>query len=211
MQVFRCDSGHDIASCAAIIKKQKGVVVFPTDTIYGIGCDPYSDAAVERIFAIKGRREDKPLPVLVAGMQVAEELVDLGDVGRRLAERFWPGALTIVAPLKDKKISAKVTGGKKDSLAVRVPANRCVLALLQECRCLVGTSANLSGGKPSSTAEQVLRQSGLQGYDALLADDRPLAGRQSTIVDITATGAKPTIVRHGAVSASDIDAALAGA
>lgn len=206
MRVLECGSADDVAACSAIVK-DGGVVVFPTDTVYGIGCDPYNDAAVEMIFAIKGRDERKPLPVLVASVDATAGMVDLGETGRRLAARFWPGALTIVAPLVDSRISARVTAGR-GSLAVRVPANRCALALLQECGSLVGTSANLSGGRPSTTARQI-QESGLRGYDALLADSAPLAGKESTIIDIT-TRTKPTIVRHGAVSAGDIYAALAG-
>jgi L-threonylcarbamoyladenylate synthase len=199
---FNCPDG--IAQCAAIVKKG-GVIVFPTDTIYGIGCDPWNDAAVGRIFSIKGRDEGKPLPVLVSDVRTAEKLADLGETGRLLASRFWPGALTIVAPLLDNRgVSGKVTAGKK-SLAVRVPANDCTLALLKQCSFIVGTSANLSGKKTCMTARQV-RESGLEGYDALLAVTGALGGKESTIVDIT--GPKPTIARHGAIAASDIDAVL---
>ncbi|HEX6068045.1 MAG TPA: Sua5/YciO/YrdC/YwlC family protein, partial [Nitrososphaera sp.] len=92
------DSG--IQRCAQIVK-DGGVVVFPTDTVYGIGCDPHNDAAVRRVFSIKDREEKKPLPVLVGSVDDAEKIVTLGQKGRALAERLWPGALTIVAPLKD--------------------------------------------------------------------------------------------------------------
>ena len=201
MPEFYCPEG--MAQCAAIVKKG-GVIVFPTDTIYGIGCDPYNGAAVGRIFSIKGRDEGKPLPVLVSDIKVAERLVDLGKAGRLLASRFWPGALTIVAPLLDSRVSDKVAAGKK-SLAVRVPANDCALALLKQCSFIVGTSANLSGKKPCTTAQQV-KESGLEGYDALLASSETLAGKESTIIDVT--GPKPTIIRHGAIAASEIDAIL---
>jgi L-threonylcarbamoyladenylate synthase len=196
---FNCPDG--IAQCATIVKKG-GVIVFPTDTIYGIGCDPFNDAAAGRIFSIKGRDEGKPLPVLVSDVRTAERLVDLGETGRLLASRFWPGALTIVAPLLDSRVSGRVTAGKK-SLAVRVPANDCTLALLKQCGFIVGTSANLSGKKPCMTVRQV-KESGLAGYDALLADTGALAGKESTIVDITTP--KPTIARHGAIADSDINA-----
>ncbi|MEW5840513.1 L-threonylcarbamoyladenylate synthase [Nitrososphaera sp.] len=203
-----CSSPSDVSECARLVKAG-GVVVFPTDTVYGIGCDPYDSRAVARVFEIKGRDERKPLPVLVADVHVAESLVELGGAGRRLAALFWPGALTIVAPLKDKKISPRVTAGK-DSLAVRVPANDCVLALLRQCRMLVGTSANPSGGGSCRTARQVAES--LSGYDALLAAEKDGtatggAGVESTIVDITG-GSKPTIARQGAVPADAIMAAL---
>src|SRR5687767_1602925 len=125
-KVYSC-SGDAVARCASVVKGG-GVVVFPTDTIYGIGCDPYNDSPVERVFAIKGRDEKKPLPVLAYSTKDAEKIVSLGAAGRALAKKYWPGALTIVAPVADRRISRRVTAGGK-SLAVRVPANECVLSL----------------------------------------------------------------------------------
>src|ERR671927_272051 len=130
-QVFQC-SEKAVAGCALVIRNG-GVVVYPTDTIYGIGCDPYNDLAVKRIFTIKGRDEKKPLPVLTDSMQNAERIVSLGMTGRRLAGKYWPGALTIVAPITDRRISPLIMAGSSN-LAVRVPANDCVLMLLNHCR-----------------------------------------------------------------------------
>ncbi|NWG37251.1 L-threonylcarbamoyladenylate synthase [Nitrososphaera sp.] len=194
-----------IERCAQIVKAG-GVVVFPTDTVYGIGCDPHNDAAVRRVFAIKGREEKKPLPVLAASIGDAEKIVILGPRGRALAEKFWPGALTIVAPLKDRKISQGVTAGK-DSLAVRVPANRCVLGVLKICKYLVGTSANQSGMPAPRDAQSVLKS--LSGFDAILADRELPAGRESTVVDASGPDAK--IVRQGAISQDAIRKVLADA
>ena len=187
-------SADGISLCASIVK-DGGVIVFPTDTIYGIGCDPFNDAAVGRIFAAKGRDEKKALPVLVGSIAAAEKLATLGRTGKALARKFWPGALTVVAPLADRNISAKVTASRP-SLAVRMPANSCVLSLLEKCEYLVGTSANLSGQKSSKTAQQVLA-SGLKGYDAILVGNDELVGTESTIIDIC--GPKPTIARAGAI------------
>lgn len=186
------DSG--IQRCAQIVK-DGGVVVFPTDTVYGIGCDPHNDAAVRRVFSIKGREEKKPLPVLVGSVDDAEKIVTLGQKGRALAERFWPGALTIVAPLKDVKMSPGVTAGK-NSLAVRVPANRCTLGVLKICKYLVGTSANLSGKASTKDAQSVWES--LSGFDAILVDNEQLGGIESTVVDVSGPDAK--IVRQGAIS-----------
>jgi L-threonylcarbamoyladenylate synthase len=191
-----------MAQCAKIVRSG-GVIVFPTDTVYGIGCDPYNDAAVKRIFEIKGRGEKKPLPVLAASLADAEEIVLLGAKGRALAEKFWPGALTIVAPLKDSRISQGVTAGK-DSLAVRVPANKCVLGVLKACMYLVGTSANPSGRPAPRDAQSVIRS--LSGFDAILVDREPAGGKESTVVDVS--GPCPTIVRHGAVAADEIGKVL---
>lgn len=181
------------------------MLVFPTDTVYGIGCDPYNDAAVRRVFEIKGREEKKPLPVLIGSIDDAESVVLLGAYGRTLAEKFWPGGLTIVAPLKDSKISVGVTAGN-DSLAVRVPANRCILSVLKTCRYLVGTSANPTGKGASKDAQSVLQS--LSGFDAILVDNEPLGGRESTLVDLS--GSIPRIGRQGAIDADEIRKVLEG-
>lgn len=179
--------------------KSGGVVVFPTDTIYGIGCDPYNYNAVRRIFEIKGRDEKKPLPVLVRDVGDAEKIVSLGNAGKAFAEKYWPGALTIVAPIIDKRISQVVTAGAT-SLAVRMPANSCILSLLEHCKYLVGTSANRSGEKPLKSAQEVL-DSSLDGYDALLDGGQTKVGIESTIVNITGS---PRILREGAIKASEV-------
>jgi len=195
-QVLGCTGG--IQKCASIVKSG-GVVVFPTDTIYGIGCDPRNDSAVERIFAIKGRDEKKPLPVLAYSLEGAEKIASLGRVGRPLAKKYWPGALTIVAPLIDKNISHRVTVGS-NSIALRVPANSCTLSLLKYCKYLVGTSANLSGEKPSKSAKEVM-SSRLDSFDALL-DGGIVGGVESTIVDMT--GTEPKILREGAIKSGEV-------
>jgi L-threonylcarbamoyladenylate synthase len=200
-QIFQC-SEDEVARCALLIKSG-GVIVFPTDTIYGIGCDPYNDSAVKRIFTIKGRNEKKPLPVLTYSTQDAESIVLLGRTGRMLAKRYWPGALTIVAPIIDRTISPKVVAGSS-SLAVRVPDNKCILLLLSHCRYLVGTSANLSGEAAMKSAQEVL-DSGLEGYDALLYGGRAENGMESTIVDV---GGKPKILREGAIKSREVSVLL---
>lgn len=197
LEIFTC-SDEAAARCASVLKGG-GVVVFPTDTIYGIGCDPYMDSAVERIFAIKWRDEKKPLPVLAYSTQDAEKIVSLGAAGRILASKYWPGALTIVAPVIDQRISPRVTAGG-NSLAVRVPGNKCALSLLQQCIYLVGTSANQSGEMALKSAQEVL-DSSLHGYDALLDGGSVENGVESTIVDITD---KPRILREGAIKSKEV-------
>jgi L-threonylcarbamoyladenylate synthase len=196
-QVFKC-TGDAVAKCASLVKKG-GVVVFPTDTIYGIGCDPYNDQAVDRIFSIKGRDENKPLPVLAYSIEDVERIVSLGDDGMTLGNKYWPGALTIVASISDQKISRKVTAGSQ-SLAVRIPANECVLSLLKRCKYLVGTSANTSGEKPLKSAREVMASS-LVGYDMLLDGGPAELGVASTIVEITDA---PKILREGAIKSKEI-------
>ena len=196
-KIFKC-SEDAVATCALVVKNG-GVVVYPTDTIYGIGCDPYNDLAVKRIFILKGRNEKKPLPILTYSMQDAERIVSLGRTGRTLAEMYWPGALTIVAPIIDRRISPRIMAGSP-SLGVRVPANNCVLMLLSHCIYLVGTSANLSGERVLKSAQEVL-DSQLDGYDALLDGGTVEKGIESTIVSVEG---KPKILREGAIKSREI-------
>ncbi|MGC2574746.1 MAG: Sua5/YciO/YrdC/YwlC family protein, partial [Candidatus Nitrosopolaris sp.] len=92
--IYRCCKRSEILKCASIVKTG-GVIVYPTDTVYGIGCDPYSDEAVERIFAIKGRNKANPFPILASNIEDIEKITSLGENAKRLAMAFWPGALTI--------------------------------------------------------------------------------------------------------------------
>lgn len=179
-------------------------MVFPTDTVYGIGCDPYNEEAAERIFKIKKRHREKALPVLVSDQRKAEKLVDLGEKGRFLASKYWPGPLTIVAPLLDHSISSKVTAST-GRLGVRVPANECALSLLGRCGQVIGTSANLTGSPPPQSAQEVL-DSGLEGCDVLLDGGKVETGKESTIVDIT----NLAIIREAAISAQEILDAIGG-
>jgi L-threonylcarbamoyladenylate synthase len=196
-KIFHCSESAAVV-CAQIVRNG-GVVVYPTDTIYGIGCDPYNDLAVRRIYAIKGRKENKPLPVLTYSIQDAERLVSLGPIGRMLAMRYWPGALTIIAPLIHRRISPRIMGDSSN-LAVRVPADKCILLLLSHCNYLVGTSANMSGDEAPKSAEEVLH-SPLRGYDALLDGGTVEKGLESTIVSVEG---KPKILREGAIRSMEV-------
>jgi L-threonylcarbamoyladenylate synthase len=199
-QIVSCTDIDGISRCASLVKAG-GVIVFPTDTIYGIGCDPYNDSAVARIFRIKRRDEKKPLPLLTYSIQDAEKIVLLGRAGRILTQKFWPGALTIVASVIDHRISPRVAAGNP-SLAVRMPANNCILSLLKHTKFLVGTSANLSGKKSLKSAREVI-DSPLNGFDVLLDGGAVVGGIASTIIDIVAE-AKPLILREGAIKSREV-------
>jgi L-threonylcarbamoyladenylate synthase len=196
--IYRCCKGPEILKCASIVKTG-GVVVYPTDTVYGIGCDPYLDEAVERIFEIKGRNKGNPFPILASNIEDIEKIAILGKIGKRLAMIFWPGALTIICTLTDARISTKVTAGKA-TVGVRVPNNKCAIALLKHCKYLVGTSANNSGEKPCNSISEVILSS-LRGFDAILEGGSTKQG-ESTILDLS--GPIPKIAREGAISSKEI-------
>jgi L-threonylcarbamoyladenylate synthase len=192
--ILKCNERKDITKCASIVKNG-GVIVFPTDTLYGLGCDPYNEKAVEKIFDIKNRDNFNPLPILASSITDIERIVSLGNTGRKLAQIYWPGALTIIVPLLDQEISYNLRSGKM-SIGVRIPNNICALWLLKGCKYLTGTSANKSGEPACKSSSEVLSSS-LRGFDVILDGGTIEGGVQSTIVDLT--GKYPKIIREGAI------------
>lgn len=184
---------------ASKIVRDGGVVGYPTDTVYGIGCNPFDGAAVSRVFQIKQRR-GKPLPVLCESLDSAAQLVYLNRKATKLGRHFWPGALTIVAPVKELRFPTELTGGK-DTLAVRVPGNSCARSLIRKCGgSLVGTSANISGSGSPITAEQIRRS--LIGIDALIDSGDATGEGESTIVEVN--DETVIVLRQGAVPRKEL-------
>ena len=204
MLILDCkNEGHLIKSKKII--EDGGIIVYPTDTIYGLGCDPYNKKAVERIFKIKKRLLDKPLPILTFDIRYAEKIISLGLIGRKLADYFWPGPLTIIGILIDNKIPKILTAGKK-TVGMRIPNNIYTLNLLKYCNFLAGTSANISNENSCITAKEVIN-SKLYGYDAILIGDdkklkNPFAFKGSTIIDISTHD--PQIIRQGIIKSETI-------
>lgn len=191
---------------AATLLREGGLVAIPTDTLYGLAASIFRPVAVERVFTAKERQPESRVPVLIA--TAADLPVLTQSVPRdawRLIDRFWPGALTLVFPARRSLPDELTRGGQ--TVAVRVPAARTALRLLEALgEPVVGTSANVSGQPPATTAYEVLNQ--LDGrIDAVLEDDASVAGGPpSTIVDMT--GDVPVILRSGAVPADAVREAM---
>jgi L-threonylcarbamoyladenylate synthase len=200
VKIFECSRANDISKCAALIKKG-GVIVFPTDTVYAIGCDPYSQLAVKRVFVIKKRKTGIPLPVLASTVEDIKNIAFLDSRAKVLAKRYWPGPLTLVCPLLDRRISSLVVSSIR-TIAVRIPSNKCTLELLRKCRYLVGTSANISGQASARDIHQVVSSS-LKGFHIMLDGGHIDNGRESTIVDLSTQGSF-SIIREGAIKSEDI-------
>ena len=125
------------------IFKNGGVIVFPTDTVYGIGCDPYNENAVKKIYEIKSRDKIKSLPVLAYSIDIVKQIVMMDKLTEKIVEKYWPGPLTLILKLKDQKLKKSLN--LEEKIAIRIPNSECTLKLLKECNLLVGTSANVSG------------------------------------------------------------------
>jgi L-threonylcarbamoyladenylate synthase len=173
-----------------------GVVAFPTETFYGLAVDPRSAGAVKKVFELKRRAPDQPLPLIASGVdQVTDHVGSMTPLAARLASRGWPGPLTlIIFASPDLCADVHLSTGK---VAVRVPADAVARALARDAgHAITSTSANISGDPPASTPERVVESFG-SGIDVLIDSGRTPAGLPSTIVD--ATGTVPVLVRAGAI------------
>lgn len=194
----------DLAQAAQVLA-QGGLVAFPTETVYGLGVDARNSDAVARLYAAKGRPSFNPLIVHAASLDAAEDYVVFDDTARALAQAFWPGALTLVLPIRaDAGISLLVTAGL-DTLAVRVPDHRLASALLAAFGGPVAApSANLSGQvSPTKFAHVADHMTGL--IDGIVDGGDCAVGLESTIV---ATLPVPTLLRAGGLPVEAIEAAL---
>jgi L-threonylcarbamoyladenylate synthase len=202
-RVLPCD-GDALAEAACLIRAGQPVAV-PTETVYGLAADATSEAAVARIYAAKGRPSFNPLIVHVQGLAEAERLALFSEQARALTT-FWPGALTLVVPVReDSGLAAAVTAGLP-TIALRCPAHPVMQALLAEVgRPLAAPSANASGGLSPTRAEHVLASLG--GRIPLILDGGATArGLESTIVAVEDGGVR--LLRPGPISMDEIEAAL---
>ncbi|HZS15439.1 MAG TPA: L-threonylcarbamoyladenylate synthase [Candidatus Dormibacteraeota bacterium] len=181
-----------------------GVVAIPTDTVYGLACHPDDGAAAERIFRIKRRPPGLELSLLAATPEDAERFGTLDPTARRLATRFWPGALSLVVLARPPKHPAIPRQG--DTIMVRVPAHSLTRELLARTGPLASTSANRHGGPPATTAAEVERTLGRE-IDAVL-DGGPAAGQASTIIDCSVM--PPRILRAGPLGDAELSPYLEG-
>jgi len=197
-QVISATHPEAIALACEVIRSG-GLIAFPTDTLYGLGCDPHLPTALQQIYAAKGRSASKAIPVLISRTDQLESLVSgLPEQSTRLMERWWPGALTLVLP-KNPDLPPDLT--PYPGLAVRMPDHPVALSLLDQTGPLAVTSANLSDHENPQDAQGVLAQ--LDGVVDLILDGGSLLGGQaSTIIDCMAS--EPKLLREGPIPFSAI-------
>lgn len=161
---------------AAEIVQEGGIIGYPTNTVYGMGCDPLNILAVKSIFSLKMRALDQGLPVLVADLEEAQKVAVFSESERKIAEKFWPGKVTIILKLKTQETEEKsgkntyldkiVTGGR-DTIALRVPENPIILGICKELKKIhsfggiIGTSANISGESNPISGKRVIEEFGM--------------------------------------------------
>jgi len=183
--------------------RQGSVVGMPTDTFYGLAVDPYNLHAVERVYEIKERGRHKPLSLLIESVEQAEELAhELPDEFQMLAEKFWPGPLTIIVKAAPR-LPLKVTANS-GNIAVRMPDSAVALAVVRALKCpITATSANLAGALECTTAAGVVEQMGDRVQLVLDGGTTP-RDVPSTIINLTEDG-RWTMQREGAISLAEIE------
>ena len=185
---------------AAELIREGGVIVYPTDTVYGIGCDAFNEGAVERVFEIK-RREQKPMPVLCSCLDDVARVGVVDEGLYRLAIAFWPGAVSIVVG-KSPELPSRVTAGL-DKVAIRIPAHIVPLELIRLSGSpIVGTSANISGQPPAVSHEDLAREI-LEEVDAVIEGGLSHAGVASTVLELVG-GGRVRVVRRGALGDEEL-------
>ena len=197
MKVFRTEAlqDADYAQLASLLQSG-GVIAFPTDTAYGLGADPFNEAAIDRIFRLKGRAETKPILLVVDSLAMAKSVSVPPRVFRETARQFWPGPLTMILRAA-KSLPPKVTAGT-NTIGLRWPVADCATKLLKHFkRPITATSANRSGLPSAITVEEVREQFD-ESLDALI-DGGTLPSRGgSTLLDLTVE--PPVLLREGPVS-----------
>lgn len=205
LKVSAVDPDKNAIRYAADLVRRGQVVGVATDTFYGLAADPFNLAAVEEIYRVKGRPEDRALPILVNSIEQAMTLArDVPPSFLTLAHRFWPGALTLLVDASHR-LPLKITGNKR-RVALRWPGSAVVGALIEQWGAPVtGTSANISGHPSCSNADDLMMQLG-DRIPLILDSGETGALLSSTIVDLTDRGWQ--LVREGLVSEQEIERAL---
>ncbi len=204
MHIVRIDKREDVERNIGLIHniiKHHGIIVYPTDTVNGIGCSPYDEVAVDRLFAIKKRGLERTVPILVSSVSRARELAKFDRNAEALSKRFWPGALTMVLRARDRNISKRAV--KDMRIGVRMPAHNTAI-LLAECfgGAIIGTSANISGEAPLEGVEQI--KNSIPMVDMIVTSSIPPNGKCSTVVDPEAA----RIIREGSITNEEVYGAL---
>lgn len=208
-EIFFMDENNidfDIIDKAAEIIRNNGTVIFPTETVYGLGANALSGEAVKGIFTAKGRPNDNPLIAHISSMNMLLYLIGtpLKDEAKLLIDKYWPGPLTLIFK-RSGKVPDEVTAGL-DTIAVRMPDNKIALEFIERCELpIAAPSANISG-KPSPTLpEHVIYD--MQGkVDMILCGSKSRVGVESTILDLS--GDIPVVLRPGGVTLEELESLI---
>lgn len=199
MKIVKIEKGKEAEAVKLAVEYLKAgkVIAYPTETVYGLGCDATNPRAVAKIYRIKGKEEKRALLFLVSSLAMAKRYLVFTKLASALAKTYWPGALSLILPLTEagKKIFKRMDGG------VRISSNPLAQAIVRKLASpFISTSANISGQPASSSAKQVVKYFAARKYQPdLVIDAGPLKkSKGSTIINLTKT--EPVVLRAGAVS-----------
>ena len=196
--IMKVDCNDEGIRKSVEIIENGGVIIFPTDTVYGIGCNPYDANAVKKIYEIKSREKIKSLPVLASSIQIVKQISIIDEFTEKIIKKYWPGPLTLILKLKDKNLKKSLN--LEDKIAVRIPNSECTLKLLNKCNLLVGTSANVSGDSSFTDPQECMKN--VKNYDVFVDGGTITSKGESTIIEIE--NEKIRIIREGALKKEDI-------
>jgi len=180
------------------IFQKGGIIVFPTDTVYGIGCDPYNQNSIKKIYEIKSREKVKSLPILAYSLDIVKKIVVIDEFTEKIIQKNWPGPLTLILELTDEKLKKSLN--LQNKIAVRIPDSKCTLKLLEKCKLIVGTSANISGNLSYTNPDECIKN--IKNYDLFLNGGTIRSKGESTIIEVENKTIK--IIREGALKMEDI-------
>ena len=184
---------------ASQVARRGGLVIYPTETVYGLGCNPFDIDAVKRVFQVKGQRR-KPVPILASSINYIEKIACVTRDGKILAQRFWPGPLTLI--FLKKRLLPDVVTSRLDTVGVRIPKHDVARELIRLCGgLLIGTSANVSGEQPPRTVEEIPQELKKQ-VDTVIDCGSTEYGMPSTIADLSR--GKLRMVREGPVGLKEL-------
>ena len=200
--ILPLDQAQSLSRAVEIVQSG-GVIAFPTDTVYGIGVSAFNEEAIEKLYQVKGRSYQKAIPILVSDQEELTRITPPLDQNvKAVIQRFWPGALTLITPLlKGMPENLSPT----QTIGVRIPDFKLTRELLSHTGPLAATSANISGGESTLTAEEVAENLGGM-IDLILDGGKTPGGVPSTVLDCTQ--AEPIILREGPISLDTIKLAI---
>ena len=199
IKILKVECNEEGIKKTSQIIKEGGIVIFPTDTVYGIGCNPYNEKAVKKIYEIKSREKIKALPVLAYSIDIVKKIVVIDKFTENILQKNWPGPLTLILELKDQKLKKSLN--LQNKIAVRIPDSDCTLKLLEKCELVVGTSANISGNASYTDPNNCIKN--IKNYDLFLNGGTITSKGESTIIEIE--NEKIKLIREGALKIGDIE------
>lgn len=194
-------SSESFDRVADLIRKG-GVIAFRTDTLYGLGADPFNSKAIQKLKQLKGREDDKPILIVISDhAQVARFINEPSSEFKQLAERFWPGPLTLIGKA-NPSVPREITAGT-ETVGLRLPDDEQVRALVHACGgALTATSANPSNLAPARNTETIDDYFG-EAIDLIVDDGEARTDRPSTVVDVS--GSEPKLIREGGIAWREIE------